>query len=91
MNITRRLLIHGDVQGVGFRYSLRTVAIQNGLSGWVRNTRDGSVEAVLHGDKNSVESVTDWCRHGPSLSRVDSVEVSETDGRYSDFSIRDTV
>jgi len=84
------VFISGIVQGVGFRYSLKRVAISNGVKGWVKNLRDGRVEAVLEGDEDSVRRVLAWCRRGPSLARVDKVEAFEEQyrGEFKGFEIR---
>ena len=75
--MTARLLrIQGMVQGVGFRHALAREAERRGLSGWVRNRADGSVEALLRGDADAVEAVTAWSRRGPSAARVSGVTVS---------------
>jgi acylphosphatase len=68
--------IRGAVQGVGFRYQTRARAQSLGLTGWVSNLPDGSVEAVFEGDDDRVESMVEWCRNGPLGARVDEVEVS---------------
>lgn len=75
--ITRHFQITGLVQGVGFRYSMRAEAIQLGLSGWVRNRRDGSVEALAHGDAVAVEAISRWAQHGPRSARVDAVQQTD--------------
>lgn len=72
-----RLRVHGLVQGVGYRESLREVAVERGVVGWVRNRRDGTVEALLQGESARVREVVAWCRHGPRSARVDRVDVSE--------------
>jgi acylphosphatase len=69
-----RLIIKGLVQGVGFRASLREVALHYGVSGWVRNRNDGSVEALLEGDEEKIDAVILWARRGPPRARVTSVE-----------------
>lgn len=74
--IARRLLIAGRVQGVGFREGLVGVALDTGVAGWVRNTRDGAVEALVQGDDAVVEAVIAWCRRGPPAARVSTVDVS---------------
>ena len=71
--ITRRLSIQGRVQGVGFRYSLNAEANRLGLSGWVRNRRDRSVEALICGPPEAVDALTAWSYRGPSSARVDRV------------------
>jgi acylphosphatase len=68
-----RVVVRGRVQGVFFRVETRDRARSFGLSGWVRNTPDGSVEAVFEGDRERIESMLVWCRRGPSLARVDEV------------------
>ena len=70
-----RLLVSGNVQGVFFRQALKVIAKKNNVSGWVRNLKDGRVEAVLEGDSKSTNSVIEWTRVGPANSRVDDIEV----------------
>jgi len=67
--------IHGRVQGVFFRAEAQARAESLGVAGWIRNAPDGSVEAVFEGDDERVRSMVDWCRRGPSGSRVEDVEV----------------
>jgi acylphosphatase len=72
--IRRRLVVHGVVQGVGFRYSLSRRARALGVAGWVRNLGDGTVEAVLEGAPAAVAEAARWCRRGPrgaTVTRVD--------------------
>jgi acylphosphatase len=71
--ISRRLVISGVVQGVGFRVFLAREAREAGLVGHVRNLTDGRVEAVLQGPRPAVERIEAWCHHGPELARVESV------------------
>ena len=73
-SLTRHFNIHGRVQGVGFRWSLHAKAKALGLVGWVRNCRDGSVEAVACGTPEAVEELTVWVWHGPPSARVDDVQ-----------------
>lgn len=75
--VRRHVLVHGRVQAVGFRASCARRALQAGLGGWVRNTPDGSVEAVFEGDAGEVEALVSWCGTGPSLARVARVEVND--------------
>ncbi|HEU0082216.1 MAG TPA: acylphosphatase [Bradyrhizobium sp.] len=70
----RQVTIRGRVQGVGFRYWTRRTATARGLEGWVRNRRDGSVEAVFAGDEQAVVEMIELCRRGPEAARIDSVE-----------------
>ena len=77
MVVTRRLRIHGRVQGVFYRgWSVET-ARALGLRGWVRNRHDGSVEMLVRGDKERVERMIARCREGPADARVDRVEIAE--------------
>lgn len=73
----RRVVVHGRVQGVWFRDSMRREAERLGVSGWVRNRADGSVEAALEGADDAVERLVAWCDHGPSGARVLRVEVQD--------------
>lgn len=71
--IARHLIISGRVQGVGYRDWLRSEARARGLSGWVRNRTDGTVEALIAGDAPAVAKIIDDCRRGPRLAVVDAV------------------
>ncbi len=73
MNPARRVTIRGRVQGVGYRDWMRREAERLGLQGWVRNRRDGSVEALVAGDEAAVRALLAACRRGPPLARVDEV------------------
>lgn len=73
----KRLAIHGQVQGVGFRYSAQRRAGLLGLAGWVRNSEDGSVEAVVQGDESAVRDFVDWARTGPSSAVVDRIDLED--------------
>jgi acylphosphatase len=70
----RRVVIRGRVQGVGYRDWLAREAGRLGLSGWVRNRGDGSVEALLAGDEPSLQVLLSACRRGPRLARVEGIE-----------------
>jgi len=70
-----RVLISGQVQGVNFRAACQRVAWQRGVAGWVRNTDDGRVEAVVEGPAEAVRHLLDWARHGPRLAVVTGVAV----------------
>lgn len=69
------LKIVGIVHGVVFRASMAEVAATNGVAGWARNMADGSVEAFLEGEEESVARVVQWAKRGPPRARVDSVKV----------------
>ena len=74
-----RVQIAGLVQGVFFRVSARDEAVRLGVHGWVRNRRDGSVEALYQGAPDAVERMIAWSRQGPRDARVDRVDVTEVD------------
>jgi len=86
----RRLVIHGRVQGVGFRASLAWEAQKEGVAGWVRNRRDGTVEALVCGSDEAVASLIAWSRRGPPGARVDRVEVELGSGEHSGFEQKPT-
>lgn len=71
-----RVMIHGRVQGVFFRANTQREATGLGLSGWVRNTPDGCVEAAACGDRSRLEAFVAWCRRGPEKALVQRVDVS---------------
>ena len=73
--IRYRVLISGRVQGVFFRDTCRRVALEHGVSGWVRNLPDGRVEAVFEGAADGVRRLVDWARRGPRAAVVVDVAV----------------
>ena len=75
--VRKRVVAHGRVQGVWFRESVRRQAERHGLSGWVQNRPDGTVEAELEGPAADVELVARWFAHGPPDARVDRLDVTE--------------
>ena len=75
----RRVVVSGRVQGVFFRDSVRRHALDRGVSGWVRNRDDGTVEAVFEGEPEAVDALVAFCRSGPESAAVESVDVSEED------------
>jgi acylphosphatase len=79
--IRRRVLVHGRVQGVGFRASCLRRATDAGLGGWVRNTEHGDVEAAFEGPSAAVDALVDWCRTGPSWAQVQSIDVTDDAAR----------
>lgn len=74
--ITQHLRITGRVQGVGYRWHMACQARALGLTGWVRNRHDGSVEVQVSGPADAVQALVSWAHHGPELARVDGVVVS---------------
>jgi acylphosphatase len=87
--VRRRVVVHGRVQGVFFRDSVRERARAHGVAGWVRNTPEGTVEAVLEGEPDAVQRVVRFCETGPSSADVDQVEVDEQEPEGLDsFQVR---
>jgi acylphosphatase len=85
-----RVIVSGDVQGVGYRYTMRMVAREAGVSGWVRNRRDGTVEAEVEGDPAQVDEVLAWMAQGPPGARVDGAQVTDAAPTgASGFDVRD--
>lgn len=85
---TQHLRIHGRVQGVWFRESMCREAERLGVTGWVRNAPDGSVEAVIQGPVEAVDALIGWARKGPPQARVERIEFSEAEGQFSRFEKR---
>ena len=85
---TLHLIIHGRVQGVFYRDSMRREAKRLSVSGWVRNREDGTVEAVVHGPVGAVDALVQWAHRGPEHARVERVAVSAADGIHAGFEIR---
>jgi acylphosphatase len=87
--VRRRVVVHGDVQGVFFRDSTRDEAEARGLAGSVTNRADGAVEAVFEGPREDVEALIAFCREGPRQARVDDVEVidEEPEGSSGGFRV----
>ncbi len=97
-NIIRHVVVRGRVQGVGYRAFVEDEAIRLGLRGWVRNRRDGSVEAVFVGPRSDVEAVVEACRRGPFSAQVSALDQREgTEAEFLDgaesgsFSVHPTV
>jgi acylphosphatase len=82
--------VSGRVQGVFFRASTREAATRFGLKGWVRNLRDGRVEAIFEGTEDDANRMLAWCQHGPSGAIVNRVEEAweEATGEFSGFEVR---
>ena len=88
--VRKYAIIKGLVQGVWFRASTQEQALAHHVTGWVKNTYDGNVEAIFEGEAEKVEKVIQWCHKGPIGSNVEEVEVEteEYQGEYSTFSIK---
>ncbi|TDN91972.1 acylphosphatase [Microbacterium sp. BK668] len=88
------VLVSGDVQGVGYRYTMKIVAADAGVVGWVRNRRDGRVEAEFEGDDAPVDEVLAWMAGGPPGARVTAAQVTDASPRGSSaesgFEVRPT-
>ena len=83
------MVVHGHVQGVFFRDTVRREAEPRGVAGWVRNRRDGTVEAVFEGPQDGLEAMIELCRRGPRGARVESVAVEEEPAEgLSGFEVR---
>jgi acylphosphatase len=78
------------VQGVFFRDETRRLAVKHNVTGWVRNTYDGRVEAVFEGEKEAVEKLVEFCQRGPPYAKVTKIEVlqEELTGEFKDFTVR---
>ncbi|MCS6797081.1 MAG: acylphosphatase [Myxococcota bacterium] len=83
------IVVRGRVQGVYFRASAQREARQLGLTGWIKNRPDGSVEALVEGEEDDVKAFLAWAQHGPSTARVDKVETHwrSYTGEFSEFRI----
>lgn len=84
---TLRLVIHGRVQGVYFRDSMRREAQNLHVAGWVRNRIDGAVEAAVQGDAAGVDALVRWAHRGPERAQVERVEIEPHDGSYTSFEV----
>jgi acylphosphatase len=89
----RHLVVRGRVQGVGYRDAAVQAAFTLGVAGWVRNRGDGTVEAHVQGEPESVDRFVEWCRRGPPLARVSGVDAADAalDESLRDFAWRPTV
>jgi len=88
--MAKHLRISGRVQGVGFRYSMAQEAERLGVTGWVRNCRDGTVEAAVDGTEAAVAAMLEWARHGPRTAEVAEVRIDEVAGSFERFQMRPT-
>jgi acylphosphatase len=89
MMIRRAVVVHGRVQGVAFRHYACQRALELGVTGWVRNLPDGSVEGLFEGDETAVNAMVEWCRSGPPAARVERLDLREGAyrGEYDSFLI----
>jgi acylphosphatase len=87
--VRAHVIVEGRVQGVLFRHYTQETAFRLDLKGWVKNRRDGTVEALFEGDKDKVDQIIQWCHHGPSGARVNNVHVTweRFAGDCDDFSV----
>jgi len=92
MPAAKLLVVHGRVQGVGYRDAAVQAAFTLGVAGWVRNRSDGTVEAQVQGDAAAVDRFVEWCKRGPPLARVSKVDASDVapDASLPDFAWRPT-
>lgn len=90
MKIRATVKVKGIVQGVAFRHHTAQTAARHGVTGWVRNRYDGSVQACFEGEEEDVRAVVQWCQSGPPAAMVESVSVEDGDytGEFSGFSVR---
>jgi len=90
MDVRAHVLISGRVQGVFYRDSTKNIAEQYGLTGWVKNTSNGCVEAVFEGEETAIKDMITWCYNGPRLAEVSDVSVDYKKflGEFEDFSIK---
>ncbi|MEJ8854513.1 acylphosphatase [Variovorax robiniae] len=92
--VHRHLTVHGRVQGVGYRWSMVQAAERLGVQGWVRNRRNGTVEAMAWGDADAVEALVAWARQGPldaHVERVDLAEAPSPEEAFEGFEARETL
>lgn len=87
--VRAQVIIEGRVQGVFFRHHTQEMAFRLGVKGWVKNRRDGGVEAVFEGDKDRVDKIIQWCHRGPSEAKVRNISVTWEiyTGEFDDFSV----
>lgn len=90
MKVGKHLLIHGRVQGVYFRESMRERADELNITGWVRNRLDGSVEATIHGEEAEITLLIEWAQRGPSQAKVERVDISDCAEIFTRFEKRST-
>ena len=91
LKIRGHIVVKGKVQGVYFRQNAQRICSEHGVTGWVRNVEDGSVEAILEGDKSSVEDAISWFKVGPPNAHVEKIDLKYGwySGEFQDFKIND--
>lgn len=89
MNIRVSVIVKGHVQGVAFRYYTRRRGLELGVTGWIRNLPDGSVEGLFEGEEATVHALVEWCRGGPPSARVVQLEIQTGiySGEFATFTI----
>ncbi|KAF6248622.1 acylphosphatase [Marine Group I thaumarchaeote] len=89
LNQRIRIIVTGKVQGVFFRQALKVMAKKNYVFGWVKNLKDGRVEAVLEGDENKISRLVEWSHGGPANARVEDVEIrnEKFSGEFTKFDV----
>jgi acylphosphatase len=87
MMIRTKVVVHGLVQGVAFRHYTCRRAMELGVTGWVRNLPDGSVEGLFEGDETAVKALVEWCRSGPPAARVERLDLRDDTyrGEFNSF------
>lgn len=90
MDVQANIIIHGKVQGVWYRQSTKNVAERLGLTGWVRNLPDRTVEACIVGERERVEKLISWCQQGPPAANVTNIDVEWQDApeQIDSFQVR---
>jgi len=84
MIIKKHLVISGKVQGVGFRYWMQNLAINNNISGWVKNRSSGGVEALIIGQDKEVQKLIKQCKIGPSSATIQNIQINDYNQNYSE-------
>ena len=79
----KHLVISGKVQGVGFRYWMQNLAIENNISGWIKNKMSGDVEALIVGQKKEIQELIKQCKIGPSSATIQNIQINDYDQDYS--------
>ena len=84
MIIKKHLVISGKVQGVGFRYWIQNLAINNNINGWVKNRSSGDVEALIIGQEKEVQKLIKQCKIGPSSATIQNIRINDYNQHYSE-------